>query len=127
MASSNHAIVAQLAASCDFASVERAVLRVGANQWSLIGKELGMLTGEISAATHDKPTDFGKLQALINIKKNECGGEEVKLMLLRACGNLVQPILHGVKELLEKGRKATAPAPALALAPRNPAPKGKLI
>ena len=123
MASSNDAILAHLAASCDFASVERAVLRAGANQWSLIGKELGMLDAEIGATAHDKPTDVGKLQAIINIKKSECGTEEVKLMLLKACGNLVQPILGVVKELLGKGRGVTVPAPA----PVDPAPKGKLI
>ena len=90
-----------LASSYDYDSVVRAVLRAGASQWNLIGKELGMLKGEMDSETHHIPSYAGKLEALITVKTNALGKDEVKWMLIKACDKIPERILGVVKKLLE--------------------------
>ena len=94
-------LVARLASSHDYDSVESAVLRAGAYQWYQIGQQLRMFHGEITAATHSFPTDAGKLKALINVKRHELGEDQVKWMLLKVCDKIRYGILGVVQDLLE--------------------------
>jgi hypothetical protein len=45
------------------------------------------------SVTNFRPTDAGKLQAVINYKRDELGEQELIKQLLEACANIPQPIL----------------------------------
>ena len=97
--------------SYDYESVVEAVMKYGVDKWDLIGNKLGMTSGEIRVATHDRPTHAGKLQAIISYKRDELGDRELIKQLLEACDNIPQPILGMVKQHLDTnptGRGSTA-------------------
>jgi hypothetical protein len=52
------------------------------------------------SVTNFRPTDAGKLQAVINYKRDELGEQELIKQLLEACANIPQPILGMVKQYL---------------------------
>ena len=97
--------------SYDYRAVVDAVMKFGADQWSLIGNKLGMPYPQMTAATHEIPTAAGKLQAIISYKRNELGDQKLIKQLLEACDNIPQPILGMVKQHLDTnptGRGSTA-------------------
>jgi hypothetical protein len=57
-----------------------------------------MTDGEMRAATHDRPSHAGKLQAIISYKRNELGDRELIKQLLGACASIPQPIPGMVKQ-----------------------------
>ena len=87
--------------SYDYKSVVDAVMKFGVDKWDLIAHELGMTHAEITSSTHARPSNPGKLQAIISIKRAELGDQELKKQLLEACGNIPQPILGMVKQHLD--------------------------
>ena len=103
----------EMAESYDYKAVVGAVMKFGVDKWDLIANELGMTDGEMRAATHDRPSHAGKLQAIISYKRNELGDRKLIKQLLEACGNIPQPILGMVKQHLDShpittGRGSTA-------------------
>ena len=87
--------------SYSYDSVVSAVLKVGSHNWNLLGDKLGLTEGEMSSATSNKPTDPGKLQAIINMKRDELGDRELVRQLLDACEKIPQPILGQVLQRLD--------------------------
>ena len=95
----------------DYESVVEAVMKYGVDKWDLIGNKLRMTDRQIRAATHDRPSHAGKLQAIISCKRGELGDQELIKQLLEACGKIPQPILGMVKQHLDihpTGRGSTA-------------------
>ena len=87
--------------SYDYRAVVDAVMKFGVDKWDLIANELGMTNAQITAATHDRPSPEGKLQAVISTKRSELGDPELIKQLLEACGNIPRPILGMVKQHLD--------------------------
>lgn len=87
--------------SYTYNDVVTAVLKVGSNKWNLIGLALGLTDGEISSAASDKPTNAGKLQAIISKKRDELGEKKVARMLLEACRTIPEPIIGSVLQHLD--------------------------
>lgn len=90
----------------DYDSVVQAVINHGSNQWDVIGAQLGMTQARIGTLTSGKPTDAGKLLALIGDRKAAWGTDNVIKRLLDACGKLPgSPILKAVQEELKTSKK----------------------
>jgi hypothetical protein len=97
-----------MAESYDYESVVEAVMKYGVDKWDLIGHRLGMTDEEMRAATHDRPSHAGKLQAIISCKRNELGDGELIKQLLEACANIPQPILGMVKQYMATSKHSSA-------------------
>jgi hypothetical protein len=79
----------------------QAVLKYGVEQWFSIGLEMGFTSAQIKAWTHDIPSHFSKLQALIEQKVRKRGVTETEKSLLDACRNIPQSIIGAVLDCIE--------------------------
>ena len=78
------------------ASIIRAVVDQGADQYFSIGRELGLNASKINATVSSIPTASGKLRAIIDRQRSALGEKKLVEELLAACKRIDDPIHENV-------------------------------
>ena len=78
------------------ASIIKAVVKQGADQYFAIGRELGLNASKINDTVSSIPTFSGKLLAIIERQKSALGEQKLAEELLAACKRIDNPIYENV-------------------------------
>lgn len=78
------------------ASIIKAVIDQGADQYFSIGRELGLNAAKINATVSAIPTASGKLRAIIDRQRSALGEKKLVQALLEACKTIDDPIYENV-------------------------------